>query len=208
MPPLIRVLLLDDDPLTRNALRSLLATEHDLQLIAEITQLEYLFAHSLELQPQIVLIGGQLKPFVFDLPRLIKQLSPQTKLIALLNPTDPVRTQALLTTNLAGCLFRQEIDEYIVHALRAVAQGGTWFSRAVVERLIADQTNPIHLTVGAHQLTQRDKRLLTLLGGNYDNAQIAAELQLKPQTVRNYISSLCKKLGLTRAQLAQRPSVR
>jgi DNA-binding NarL/FixJ family response regulator len=203
MPSTIRVHVLDDDPLARNALRILLSTARDLRLVAEISELQHFPAHCLALQPQVALIGGRLKPFVFDIPALTDELSPQTKIIALLKPTDPVRAQALLATNLAGCLFRPEIDENLLHAIRAVAQGGTWFSRAVVERLLAEPANPITLAWSDTKLTQRDQRLLALLGQGADNRQMAADLRINPQTVRNYVSRLCKKLGVTRTQLVR-----
>src|SRR5215212_5054106 len=121
MPPTIRVLVLDDELGVRNSLRILLSTTRDIRLIGEITELQQLPQRCLALSPHVVLIGGRLKPFVFDIPALTDQVFPQTKVIALLNPHDRIRAQTLLTTDLAGCLFKYEIGENLVHAIRAVA---------------------------------------------------------------------------------------
>jgi len=90
--------------------------------------------------------------------------------------------------------------------IRAVAQGNTWFSRAIIERLIVPQAasqprNEPEATLASHQLTRRDQQILACLLRGADNAQIAAELGLADQTVRNYVKQVCKKMGIPRHQL-------
>lgn len=213
MYPIIRVLIVNDDLLMRNTLHRLLAGARDMHLVDEITELQHCVARSLELQPHVVLIGGALKPFVFDLAALTTQVAHQTRLIAILEADNAPRAQALLETNLAGCLFQHEIDETLLHVIRAVAQGNTWFSRAVIERLIAPQAtsqprNEPEATLASHQLTRRDQQILACLLRGADNAQIAAELGLANQTVRNYVRQVCKKLGIPRNQLGNRRQIR
>lgn len=136
------------------------------------------------------------------------QVAPTTKIIALLNPQDNVRLQALLRTPIHGCLFRHEIDATLLHGIRMVTEGGNWFSRGLVEYLAlaepsrqppdepdTDFTN--------QTLTRRDQQILACLLRGYDNAQIAAELQLADQTVRNYVNQVCKKLGVPRNKLGK-----
>ncbi len=151
---------------------------------------------------------GGIKPFIFDVSALVTQAAPQTKVIALLNPRDAIRTEALLATNLNGCVFRHEIDKTLIHAIRAVAQGGTWFSRSVMEHLLAHPSGiqplkPLEAVIASKRLTRRDQQILACLLRGDDNAQIGTELRLADQTVRNYVNQVCKKLGVPRDQLGK-----
>lgn len=159
MTDLIRVLVFDDEKLVRDHLRHLLSTTSDIDWVGEIDSLQQLSQSCLERQPHVIVMGGRMKPFVFDIPAFIAQVSPATKIIALLNPQATVRAKALLATMLNGCLFYNEIDETLLHAIRAVAQGGTWFSRAVVRFMAhepVDQTHTQPQAAWPHQrLTRR-----------------------------------------------------
>jgi two-component system, NarL family, response regulator DegU len=204
----IRVLMVDDELPVRNTVRRLLSTASNIHLVAEISEIHHLVARCLELEPHIVLIRGGLRPFIFDIPVILQQISLQAKIIALLNQHDLLRTEALLATHLAGCLFRQEIDENLVPTIHAVAQGATSFSRAVVERLatappLNQPPNKPQEKFTSTRLTRRDQQILTCLLRGYDNAQIGAELRLADQTVRNYVAQVCKKLGVPREELGR-----
>lgn len=204
MPPIVRVLVLTDEARRRTSLRRLLATTSDLQWVGEATRLPELPALCQLTQPQIILASGGLKPFVFDLPALIQQVCPQTKIIALLDPADPIRVEALLATDLAGCLFQQEIGATLLHGIRAVAQGGEWVSRGVVRHLFIQTLHPPQSNLEIAKLNKREQKILALVGRGYDNAQIAEALQLADHTVRNYVSNVCKKLDMDRQTIQAR----
>ncbi|MFN8488663.1 MAG: LuxR C-terminal-related transcriptional regulator [Caldilineaceae bacterium] len=124
-------------------------------------------------------------------------MRPQIKVIALLNPADELRAQALLDTDLAGCLFEHEINEALLDGIRAVANRGEWVSRALAKHLWTQALNPT-LALDPTHLSKREQKILALLARGCDNARIAAELHLADHTVRNYVSHVCQKLGMDR----------
>jgi DNA-binding NarL/FixJ family response regulator len=198
---LIRVLVFDNESLVRHQLRQLLSMASDISCVGEIVTLPQLSQACLALQPQVLLVGSGLKPFIIDLPALIAQISPITKLIALINPQDTVRTQALLATPLSGCLLRHEIDETLLYAIRAVAHGGTWFSRAVVEQLVISQpsnafTHEQKNPITQHGLTRREHEVLHLLAQGASNKAIARELSLTEGTIEQHLKRLYRKLNI------------
>jgi len=144
------------------------------------------------------LTGGGLRPFIFDIPALIEQIRPQAKIIAFLNPADPIRAQALLDTDLAGCLFQHEIGESLLDGIRMVARDGKWISGAVFKHVWTQANHTPQPEINISKLSKREQKILALLGRGYDNAQIAATLQLADHTVRNYVSLVCQKLGMDR----------
>lgn len=210
MRPITRVLIVDDSPWRRNPLCRLLALTTDLEIGGVIATLPELVQACLTCQPHVLILRGGLKPFAFDLPALIAQLSPSTKIIAVLNAQDSVRTHTLFITKLQGALFQHELDEAFLHGIRLVAAGKTWFTRSVLLQLgVPERSEPPQdeqAEAGpSPALTQRDRQILACLRRGEDNAQIAATLGLADQTVRNYVSEVCKKLGVTRQALQPPP---
>jgi len=208
-----RVLIVDDSPWRRNPRCRLLAMTTDLEIGGVIATLPELVQACLTCQPHVLILGGGLKPFAFDLPSLIAQLSPSTKIIAVLNAQDPIRTQALFITKLQGALFQHELDEAFLHGIRLVAAGKTWFTRSVLLQLgVPERSGPPQgeqAEAGpSPALTQRDRQILACLRRGEDNAQIAATLGLADQTVRNYVAQVCKKLGVTRQALQPPPQIK
>jgi DNA-binding NarL/FixJ family response regulator len=121
---------------------------------------------------------------------------PATKILVLTAYDNDAYVRGLVNAGVSGYVLKDEVPDALVIAVKSVANGATWFSRAIVSKLIhpAEQT-----TAGPH-LTPRERELLELLGRGWDNWRLAHELHLSEQTVRNYLSRLYSKLGVqTRA---------
>lgn len=116
-------------------------------------------------------------------------------MIALLDPSSPISGFQLLRSELSACLFKHEITYTFPAIIHLVAQGNTWFSRAVVEKLL-QQENEFCLEKITPTLTKRERQVLELVVKGQTNAQIATALNLAEQTVRNYISQIYDKLDL------------
>jgi DNA-binding NarL/FixJ family response regulator len=125
----------------------------------------------------------------------LRQLHPRSRFIALLDTTDLLYPGDVLAAKLDGCCFRHELGESIPHVLRAVALGDAWFSRKVVEWLLADNAS-LSTIDGYADLTAREQQVLALLLRGWPNDQIAHELHLAKQTVRNYSKNIYRKLNV------------
>jgi len=79
MPPLIRLLVFNRNPALYPALRKLCETTADLQLVGEVTEVERLPAQCRMTRPHILIVLGEQRPLVFDLPALIQEVAPITR---------------------------------------------------------------------------------------------------------------------------------
>jgi PAS domain S-box-containing protein len=99
---------------------------------------------------------------------------------------------------------RKRSEEELVKAIEAVMADASWFSRGVVEKLAALRHPPrpgqssTQAAAGIADLTPRERQVLTLVSCGKSDPEIAAELQLARNTVRNHVASLYQKLGLNR----------
>ena len=123
---------------------------------------------------------------------------PHARVLVLTAYDDDAYVRGLLAAGIAGYVLKDEAPDVLVDAVRGVAHGGTWFSRAVVAVLALP---PRPAVAAGPTLTNRERELLALLARGWDNARIAQELRLGEQTIRNYLSRLYGKLGVqTRAE--------
>ena len=144
---------------------------------------------------------------------LTEQFSPQTKLLAVLDVANAFPPEQLPVAKLAGYCFKHEFSEAIVHLLRATVTGAIWSSGGVLEHLLISQADQqvdpmwqalTEAELSAAKLTKSEQQVVALLVRGQNNAQIAAELGLTPQTVCNYNTHIYAKLGVSRTELIAR----
>lgn len=189
----IRVLLADDHPLVRAGLRATLAAAPDLALVAEAATADEVQHLCRQHQPDVVLLDLAMPgpPPAVTVARL-REDSPALRVIILTAHDEEAYVRALIALGVAGYVLKDEAPEALVQAIHSVAQGGSWFSSAVIRKL----AEPERPSPAAGALTARERQLLGLLAQGWDNARIAGELHLSEQTVRNYLSRLYAKLGV------------
>jgi len=190
----IRVLLADDHPLVRAGLRATVASAPDIALIGEATTGDEARRLCQDLAPDIVLLDLHMPgPPPVATVAYLREHCPTTRVLILTAHDDDAYVQGLLTAGVAGYVLKDEVPETLLHAIRGVAQGGTWFSQAIAAKLARAVA---HRTNGIPDFSEREQELLRALEQGWDNARIAASLYLSEQTVRNYLSRLYAKLGV------------
>ena len=189
----IRVLLADDHPLVRAGLRATLATAPDLALVAEAATADEAQRLCHEHGPDVLLLDLAMPgPPPAATVAYVGEQCPRTRVIVLTAHDEEAYARGLIAMGVAGYVLKDEAPEALVQAIRSVAQGGSWFSYAVIRKL----AEPERPAPAAGALTGRERQLLGLLAQGWDNARIAGELHLSEQTVRNYLSRLYAKLGV------------
>ena len=96
--------------------------------------------------------------------------------------------------NIEGYVLKDEAPETVVQAVRAVMQGGVWFSRPIVEKLAqlaANEAPPDEQPT----LTKRELEVLKLVAQGYTNIQIGETLSISERTVRFHLRNICDKIG-------------
>ena len=185
-----RVLLADDHPLVRTGLRTTLTVEIDIDLVAEATDGNEVQSLCRELQPDVLLLDLNMPgPTPYETIAYLREHCPATKALILTAYDEDAYVRGLAAAGVMGYVLKDEAPETVIQAIRAVMQGQMWFSQPIVEKLACQE---IEDTL----LTEREQQILCLIARGLDNVQIAAELDLAKQTVRNYVSRIYTNLGV------------
>ena len=191
----IRILLADDHPLVRSGIRATLMAEADVQLAGEATNGSEAQKLCLELRPDVLLLDLNMPgPRPVETVAYLQQHCPEVKVLVLTAYNEDAYVRGLLAVGVMGYVLKDEAPEAVIRAIRTVMQGGTWFSRSVMQNLAQPRRGP---GTEQHTLSDRDRQLLKMIAQGWDNVRMASELNLAEQTVRNYISRLYSKLGLS-----------
>lgn len=194
----IRVLLADDHPLIRAGLRTTLETEPDIVVAGEASDGDEARRQCETLQPDVLVLDLNMPgSAAVETLASVHQSCPGTRVLMLTAYDDDAYVRGLVQAGAVGYVLKDEAPEALVQAVRSVAKGGTWFSEAVVARLVLPSPRDGNLP----QLTQRELQIMGQIARGWDNARIAEELGLSEQTIRNYVSRLYGKIGVqTRAE--------
>ena len=193
----IRVVLADDHPLIRSGIRTAIAHEGDISIVGEVADAHSILELCADLDPDVLLLDLNMpgsKPT--ETVRILRSRQPQLKVLVLTAYDDDAYVRGLLTAGVAGYVLKDDALDSIARAIRTVTGGGSWFSKSVLGRLLSGEF-PRDTDRRGSPLTEREQQLLAMISRGWDNEHIAAELDLAEQTVRNYVSRLYHKLGVT-----------
>lgn len=217
--PPIRVLLVDDDPLVRSALRMMIDGTDDVRVVGEAADGAELPSAVAAHRPDVVLLDIRM-PQVDGLTaaeRLQRTAGPgerdgaadgaQIIILTTLNADDQVLRA--LRAGAAGFLLKDSPPAEIVRAIRLVASGEAMLSPAVTRQLIAHVAEPrpddrlACATAALAALSDREREVAVAVGQGKANAEIATELHMSLATVKAHVSHILQKLDLTnRVQIA------
>jgi DNA-binding NarL/FixJ family response regulator len=197
-----RILVVDDHPLTRDALTSLLA-QGGFDVVGEAGDGAAALELAHTLQPDLILLDLTMPGMdgLTVLPRL-RSAAPRCEVVVLTASGTEENLLAAIRGGAAGYLLKSEPPERIVEFLRGVARGEAALSGAVARRLL-DQVR-----VGgrngsgvpdsiAQALSAREVEVLLLLDDHLSTDEIARRLYISEHTVRSHVKSLLRKLGVS-----------
>ncbi|WP_043666196.1 response regulator [Streptomyces xylophagus] len=211
---MIRVLLVDDDPLVRSGLRLMLSGADDIEVVAEAADGGDVLALVEEHAPDLVLMDIRM-PGVDGLKatELLRARPGAPAVVMLTTFKDDEQVLGALRAGAAGFLLKHTPPAEIVAAVRRVKAGEPVLSPAVTEQLIArvtqgDGTTPrrpeaAEARVRLDRLGDREREVAVAVGQGRTNAEIAAELYMSVATVKAHVSHILTKLEHTnRVQIA------
>jgi DNA-binding NarL/FixJ family response regulator len=200
----ISVVIADDQPLMRSALRMCLSSEPDIEVIGEASDGLEAVVISERLRPDAVIMDIRMPTLdgVAATARLTApaQGQPVRVLIITTFDLDDYVVEAL-RAGASGFLLKDATPEELVHAVRVVAAGDALLAPKITRRLLdlyAQRLPALRRpTAVLTQVTKREQAVLLLVAEGNSNAEIARSLHLAESSVKSHVGHLLAKLGLT-----------
>jgi len=201
----VRILLVDDHPITREALAALLG-QHDFSVVGQAADGEEAIEAARRLQPDLVLLDLSMPGLdgLGALPR-IREAAPECEVVVLTASGTEENLLGAIRGGAAGYLLKSEPPERIVDFLRGVVKGEAALSGEVARRLLEQVREGGSRGVPdeiANLLSARELEVLLLLDEHLGTDEVAARLYISEHTVRSHVKSLLRKLGVSSRQEA------
>ena len=196
----VRVLLCDDHEVVRRGLRSVLEGVPGLEVVAEAGDADEAVAKAGEERPDVVVMDVRLPGRSgIEACRDIREAYPEVKVLMLTSFSNDEAVFSSILAGASGYVLKQVRGNDLVDAIRKVADGHSLLDPGVTGRVLArlrGETAPEEDAVAG--LTTQEVRILELVAEGHTNRQIAEAIHLAEKTVKNYVSNILMKLGLSR----------
>ncbi len=196
----IRVLIADDQAITRSGLQMLLTTAENIEIVAEACNGEEAIKLAAEHQPDVILMDLRMPIFNgIEATRRIHHTSPSIGILILTVFEDDTSVFPAIRAGARGYLLKDTEQEELLQAIYTVANGGAIFSPGIAQKVLGYLNSPLPAASDAifDELTHREREILELIAQGQTNSEIAANLSLSPKTISNYISNIILKLHAT-----------
>ncbi|MFD4460799.1 response regulator [Nocardia sp. NPDC058480] len=197
----IRVLLADDEPLIRAGVKAILATDSEIDVIAEAGDGREAVELARHHRPDIALLD-------IRMPRLdglgaaaeLRATLPATAVVLLTTFDEDDYVDAAMTHGVDGFLLKAADPRELLTGVRAVAGGAAYLSPRIAQKVIARSGNAAPVVTAARRrieaLTGRERDVLALVGRGLSNADIGRSLFLAEATVKFHVSAILRRLGV------------
>jgi DNA-binding NarL/FixJ family response regulator len=208
----IRVLLVDDQGLFREALATLLGLHSQLEIVGEAADGEAGVALAQTLRPDVVLMDLRMPGMSgVEATRRLRSLVPEARVLVLTTFEDDDEVLAAIEAGAAGYMLKASPAEKLVEAICTVMRGGSPLEPSVASKVMAElarlsrRQSEERCQRLADPLSTRELEVLRALCEGLSNKEIAAKLGLTEGTVKNHMTQVLSKLGvLDRTQAALR----
>ncbi|MFN7551823.1 MAG: response regulator [Pseudomonadota bacterium] len=205
---MINVLLVDDQTLVRQGVRSLLDLSEDIRVVAEAGDGQQALQMIPESRPDVVLLDMRMPNMSgLDVLNAMKDREGMPPVIILTTFDDDQLVLAGMKAGAKGYLLKDVSLDQLVDAVKIVAAGGSLVAPVVTQRLLSglkNMQNDFASLDRPDPLTDRETEILRLMASGYSNKEIANSLGVAEGTVKNHVSNILSKLGVrdrTRAVL-------
>ncbi|MGO2036938.1 MAG: response regulator [Brevibacterium sp.] len=188
----IRVILVDDHPVVRAGLRSVIDAPDHIAVIGEAGSGEEALSLVEELAPDVVMCDLRLGEGIdgIEVTKRLRALAEPPAVLILTTFDNDSEIVAALNAGAAGYLLKDIDPGDISTAIERAAEGGTYLPPEISTKVITAMRNP------APKLTRREREVIKLLATGSSNAQIAQELFVTEATVKSHLVNVFTKLGV------------
>lgn len=209
----IKVLIADDIMILRQGLKAVLEQDKEIEVVTLAENGKEAFEKCRVFEPDVVLMDMRMPEYdgAYGI-RAIKEHFPAIRVLVLTTFDDEETLVKAIESGADGYILKEMEDEKVIASVKSVYSGMSIFGSGVYEMMRScmnkksqpvNTENSTEAAGGTMNFTDRERDILKLVAGGYDNKEIAAALFLAEGTVRNQISRLLEKLSLKdRTQLA------
>ena len=185
----IRVLVVDDHPVVRHGLVSILRWEQDMELVGEAADGAEAVRLILDQQPDVVLLDLRLPELSgIDVMKAVRARLPRVRFLVLTTYDTDSYIGPALAAGAQGYLLKDAMPDELADAVRALMQGGAALEPAVAARLLERMSD------NGEELSARELEVLRLLVSGASNKAIAGRLNVSENTVKSHMSHIFAKL--------------
>ena len=198
----IRVMICDDHALFRRGLVMVLEAEDDIEIVAEAEDGRDAVDRVADLVPDVVLMDVRMPEIDgIEATRLIAERAPTAKTIMLTVSDEESDLYEAIKAGASGYLLKEISIEEVASAVRAVVAGQSLISPSMASKLLTEFTNlskraDERTTVPTPRLTERELEVLQHVAQGMSNREIASELFISENTVKNHVRNILEKLHL------------
>jgi two-component system response regulator DevR len=194
----LRVFLLDDHEVVRRGLRELLEAEGDLEVVGEAGTAEEAYGRIPAARPNVAILDVRLPDGDgVEVCREIRSKHPEIACLMLTSFADDEALFSAIMAGAAGYVLKQVRGTDLVDGVRRVGRGESLLDPSLTTRVLERLRHPPAPDALAG-LTDQERRILDLIAEGMTNRQIGEQLFLAEKTVKNYVSNLLAKLGMSR----------
>ena len=195
------IMLADDHPLLRKALRDELENQPDFVVVAEAANGEEAVEMATKIVPDVAIIDISMpKMNGIEATRQIKARCPSVAVLVLTVHDETEHILSILEAGASGYLIKTAFGEEVVQSVRGVVTGETVLSPEIFQRVIKSAlrhvTKPVSLDTG-EKITTREQEILGLAARGMSNRDIARRLDLSEYTVKSYLVEIFSKLNVS-----------
>jgi two-component system response regulator NreC len=193
-PPRLKIVLADDHPVVRSALRLLLDAEADLEVVAEAGTAEDALRYTRGHRPDVLVLDLIMpgRPSLEVIPE-VRKAAPATAVVVLTMHDDPALARAALGAGAAGYVLKEAADTELLDAIRLAAAGEIYLNPRLGAQLAREPAN----TGRPDRLTEREVEVLGRIALGHTNAEIAHDLHVSVRTVESHRAHIQQKISCT-----------
>ena len=194
----LKVLIVDDHPLLREALRRALDGKRDMEIVAEAGDGEEAVKLTSELKPDVVIMDIVMpKLNGIEATKKIKEVTPNTAVLILTAYNDEEYILGLLDAGAAGYLLKSARGSDLVEAVRAIQAGESVLHPNIIAKLLKRaMTGPVEGHQRSELLSERESEVLKLVALGMSNKEVATKLLVSERTIKAHLTNIFNKLNV------------
>ena len=193
----IRLLVVDDETVTREGLAAILANYADIEVIGQASDGIRAMEIIKKEKPDVVLLDMKMpnQDGLTTIPK-IKEFAPNTRILVVTAYAENDLVYQAIKAGALGYILKDATRDQLLQAIRDVNEGRASLQPSIAVKLIQEINHPTELSYTADPLTRRELETIRLIARGLSNQEIADKLVVNERTIAKYVSSILDKLQL------------